>query len=103
VAAPTVQKEAVSIDPAVEADPRIWTARLRTGHVVILRASGSRAFRAAALIASVAAVVDLAVIGSAVEADLAAATASVAAGDSGAVALVALAEAEAGLGVDDDN
>jgi hypothetical protein len=27
----------------------------------------------------------------------------VAAGDSGAVALVALAEAEAGLGVDDDN
>ena len=33
----------------------IWTARLRTGRVVIFRASVSRAFRAGALIASVAA------------------------------------------------
>ncbi len=54
-AASTVQGEAVSIGPAVEVDPVIWTARLRTGRVVTLRASGSRAFRAAALIASVAA------------------------------------------------
>ena len=55
-AAPTVQGEAVSIGPAVEAAPVIWTARLRTGRVVIFRASGSRAFRAAALIAPVAVV-----------------------------------------------
>jgi hypothetical protein len=60
-AAPTVQGEAVSIGPAVavEADPVIWTARLRTGRVVIFQASGSRASKAAALIAA-AAVVDLA-------------------------------------------
>ena len=51
-AAPTVQGEAVSIGPAVEADPVIWTARLRTGRVVIFLASGSRAFRVAALIAA---------------------------------------------------
>ena len=56
---PTVQGEAVSIGPGVEADPVIWTARLRTGRVVIFLASGSRAFRAAASIAA-AAVVDLA-------------------------------------------
>src|SRR3954452_17337818 len=53
-AASTVQGEAASIGPAVEADPVIWTARLRTGRVVMFRASGSRAFRAAALIDSVA-------------------------------------------------
>ena len=46
----------------------IWTARLRTGRVVIFQASGSRAFRAAALIAA-AAEADLAVIASAGEAD----------------------------------
>ena len=49
----------VSIGPGVEADPAIWTARLRTDRVVTLLASGSRAFRAAASIAA-AAVVDLA-------------------------------------------
>src|SRR5436189_4128322 len=52
-AAPTAHGEAASIGPAVEADPVIWTARLRTGRVVIFQASGSRAFRAAALIDSV--------------------------------------------------
>ena len=57
--APTVQAEAVSIGPGVEADPVIWTARLRTGRVVIFLANGSRAFRAGALIAA-AAVADLA-------------------------------------------
>jgi hypothetical protein len=83
-AAPTVQGEAVSIGPGVEADPVIWTARLRTGRVVIFQASGSRAFRAAALIAAAvvvadsvviaaAAVVDLEVIDSVVAVDLAAA------------------------------
>ena len=60
-AAPTVQGEAVSIGPAVEVDSVIWIVKLRTGRVVIFRASGSRAFRAVALIASVAAE-DLAVI-----------------------------------------
>ena len=44
----------------------IWTVRLRTGRVVTLPANVSRAFRAGALIASVA-VVDWAVIGSAGE------------------------------------
>ena len=44
-AAPTVQGEAVSIGPAVEVAPVIWTARLRTGRVVTFRASGSRAFK----------------------------------------------------------
>jgi hypothetical protein len=63
--------------PAVEADPMIWIARLRTGRVVTFRASGSRAFRAAALIDPVAAV-DLPV------------TASAAAEALGAVALAAL-------------
>jgi hypothetical protein len=52
----------------------IWIARLRTGRVVTFRASGSRAFRAAALIDPVAAV------------DLAAVIASVVAGDLGALA-----------------
>jgi hypothetical protein len=52
----------------VEADPVIWIARLRIGHVVIFLASGSRAFRAAASIAA-AAVVDLGVIASAVAAE----------------------------------
>ncbi len=94
-AAPTVQGEAVWMGPAVEAALVIWTARLRTGHVVIFRASASRAFRAAALIAPVAvvdlaavtrlaAVVDSAVIGSAVEEDsVVAALADSAAADSG--------------------
>src|SRR5207249_11568275 len=69
-AASTVQGEAVSIGPAVEADSVIWTARLRTGRVVSFRASDSRASRAAALIDSVA-VVDSAVIASVAVVDLA--------------------------------
>jgi hypothetical protein len=77
-AASTVQGEAVSIGPAVEADSVIWTAKLRTGRVVIFRANGSRAFRAAALIDLLAVEVD------------SVATASVAAGDLGVVALAAL-------------
>jgi hypothetical protein len=91
-AAPTVQAEAVSIGPAVEADPVIWTARLKTGRVVTFRASVSRAFKAAALIASVA-VEDSVVI------------ASVVAGDSAAGALGALADSAvaAGSGADDEN
>jgi hypothetical protein len=81
---PTVQREAVSIGPGVEADPVIWTVRLRTGRVVIFLASGSRAFRAAALIA--AAVVDLAaVIGLVAAEDLAdSAVAAVAGSGAGA-------------------
>ena len=71
----------------------IWTARLRTGRVVIFRASGSRAFRAGALIAAVAAVEDSAVIASAVEDSVAAVIALAVAGDLAAVALAALAEA----------
>jgi hypothetical protein len=63
----------------------IWIARLRTGRVVTFRASGSRAFRAAALIDPVAAV-DLAVTASAAEEALAAVIASVVAGDLGALA-----------------
>ena len=91
-AAPIVQEEVVSIGPAVEADPVIWTARLRTGRVVILRASGSRAFRAAALIALAAVGVDLAaVIGSAVEDSVA------------AVIAFAVAVAVAGSGADAEN
>lgn len=58
-AASTVQGEAVSIGPAVEAGPVIWTARLRTGRVAIFRASVSRAFSLGAL---TEAAVDLAVI-----------------------------------------
>jgi hypothetical protein len=77
----------------VEADPVIWTARLRTGRVVIFQASVFRDFRAAALIASAAeAVEDSAVI------------ASVAAGDLGAVALAALEDlAVAGSGAGAEN
>jgi hypothetical protein len=105
-AAPTVQAEAVSIGPAVEADSVIWTARLKTGRVVIFRASVSRAFRAAALIVSVA-VVDSPVIASvAAVVDLADSVviASVAAGDLEAVDLAALADlAVAGSGAGDEN
>src|SRR5205823_711439 len=54
-AAPTVQREAVSIGLAVEAALVIWTARLRTGHVVIFQASAPKASRAAGSIAPVAA------------------------------------------------
>ena len=46
----TVRAEEVSTDLAVEADPVIWIARPKTGRVVTFRASGSRAFRAGALI-----------------------------------------------------
>jgi hypothetical protein len=91
--ASTVQGEAVSIDPAVEADPVIWTARLKTGREVTFQASGSRAFRAAALIDSVAAV-DLAVIASAAAAD-SAEIALVAAVDLAAAASGALADSVA--------
>ena len=80
----------------------IWTARLRTGRVVIFQASGSRAFRAAAsVVIAAVAVVDLAVIASVAVVDLAV-IASVAAGDLGAVALAAL-EALAVAGGADDN
>jgi hypothetical protein len=82
-AAPTVQ--AVSIDPAVEADPMIWIARLRTGRVEIFRASVSRAFKAVVLI-DLEAAVDLAVIASAAAEASAAVIASVVAGDLGALA-----------------
>ena len=85
----------------------IWTARLRTGRAVIFQASGSRAFRAAALIVSAAAVEDSAVIVLAVAVvDLAdsAVIASVAAGDLGAVALAALEDlAVAGSGAGAEN
>ena len=75
----------------MEADPVIWTARLRTGRVVIFQASGSRAFRAAALIAAAveadsvviaSAAVDLVVIASVVAAAGLAGSAAVAAVDS---------------------
>ena len=84
----------------------IWTARLRTDHVVILRASGSRAFRAVALIAAVAGEdsADLAVIAAAVVVDLAAAVIDlVAAGDLAAAALAGSAAAVAGSGADVEN
>jgi hypothetical protein len=88
----------------VEADPVIWTARLRTARVVIFQASGSKAFKAAALIASAAgAVEDSAVIAAVAVAD-SAVIASVAAGDLGAVALAALEDlAVAGSGADAEN
>ena len=82
----------MSIGPAVEAEPVIWTARLRTGRVVILRASGSRAFRAAASIALVAADGDLAAVIALVwRIRWSAVIASVAAGDLAAAALAGLA------------
>jgi hypothetical protein len=92
-AAWTVQGEAVSIGPAVEADSVIWTARLRTGRVVTFLASVSKDSRAAALIALVAAV------------DLVAVIASVAAGDLGAVDLAGSADSAAAAGseVGDEN
>ena len=70
----------------------IWTARLRTGRVVIFQASGSRAFRAAALIAAAveadsvviaSAAADLGVIASVVAAAGLADSAAVEAADSG--------------------
>jgi hypothetical protein len=81
----TVQGEAVSIGPAVEADSVIWTARLRTGRVVTFLASVSKDFRAAALIALVAAVDlvagDLAGSADSAAADFAAAAAGSEVGD----------------------
>jgi hypothetical protein len=74
----------------------IWIARLKTGREVTFRASGSRAFRAAALIDPVAAV-DLAVIASAAAEALAAVIASVVAVDLGALAdLAAVVGSEVG-------
>src|SRR4029077_991132 len=105
--ASTIHEGEVCIGPAGRGDPVIWTARLRTGRVVIFQASGSRAFRAAALIPSAAAVEDSAVIVLAVAVvDLAdsAVIASVAAGDLGAVALAALEDlAVAGSGAGAEN
>jgi hypothetical protein len=74
----------------VEVDSVIWTARLRTGRAVNFRASGSRAFRAAALI-DLGAAGDSAVIVLVVE-------------DSVAAALAGLAgsAAAAGSGADDE-
>jgi hypothetical protein len=86
-AASTVQEQATSIVLAVEADSGIWTVKLKTGRAVILRASDSKAFKAAVLIALVAAEAS-AVIASVLMVDLGAVTASV------AVALGALAAAE---------
>ena len=89
------------IDPAVEADPVIWTARLKTGRVATFRASASRAFRAVALIASVAAGVDLAaVIDSVVEDSVAAVIDLAAAGLAG---LAGSAAAAAGSGAGAEN
>ena len=102
-AAPIVQEEAVSIGPAVEVDPVIWTARLKTGRVVILRASGSRAFRAVASIALVAAE-DLAVIAVAGVVDLAAAViALVAVADLGAAVSAGSVAVAADSGADAEN
>jgi hypothetical protein len=55
------------IGPAVEADSVIWIARLKTDRVVTFLASVSKDFRAAALIASVAAEVLAAIASVAVE------------------------------------
>ena len=99
--APTVQGQAVSIGPAVEVDPVIWTAKLRTGRVVTFRASDSRAFRAAILIVPVAVgLAAIAPVEAALE-DLAAV-----ATDSVAAVLDALADsaaAAAGSGADVNN
>ena len=94
-AALTVQGQAPSIGLAVEAVWVIWTVKLKTGRAVILRASDSKAFKAAVLIALVAAEAS-AVIASVLMVDLGAVTASVAAVDSVAVALGALAAEEEG-------
>jgi hypothetical protein len=95
-----VRAEAAPIDRTLILKDEIWTARLRTDHVAIFQASDSRAFSAAALIASVAAV-DSAVIASAVAVDLEA----VALGDSAGSAVEDLAvfAAAADSGADDEN
>ena len=87
-AALTVQGQAPSIGLAVEAVWVIWTVKLKTGRAVILRASDSKAFKAAGLIALVAAEASVVMV------DLATVTASVAVVDSVAVALGALAAVE---------
>jgi hypothetical protein len=92
-AASIVQREAVSIGPA--ADSVIWTARRRTGRVVTFRASDSRAFRAAALIAPAAAV-DSAVIVLVVEDSVAAVIDLAAAALAGLAGSAAVAGSEAG-------
>jgi len=89
-AALTVQGQAPSIGLAVEAVWVIWTVKLKTGRAVILRASDSKAFKAAGLIALVAAEASVVMV------DLATVTASVAVVDSVAVALGALAAEEEG-------
>jgi hypothetical protein len=96
VATPTIQGEAVSIGSAV-ADPVIWTARLKTGRVVILQASGSRAFRAAALIAAAVEADSVVIASAAVDSEVIASV----------VAAAGLADSEAveaaDSGVDDEN
>ena len=73
----------------------IWTARLRTGRVVIFQASGSRAFRAAALIAA-AVEADSVVIASAAAVDLVVIASVVAAAGLAGSAAVAAVDSEAG-------
>jgi hypothetical protein len=91
----------VSIDPAVEADPVIWIAKLRTGRVVTFRASGSRIFSVEVLIAPVAGV-DLAVSAAidSVAVEDSAVIASAAAVDLAAVALGDLADSAAVAGLE---
>ena len=103
-AASTIQAQAASIVLAVAVDSGIWTVKLKTDRAVILRASDSKAFKAAVLIALVAAEAS-AVIASVVMVDLVAVTALVAVVDLGALAaaeeegFVAVAASE----VDDKN
>jgi len=78
----------VPLTAPVEAALVIWTTKLRIDHVVIFQANGSRAFKAAGLIALVAAEASVVMV------DLATVTASVAVVDSVAVALGALAAVE---------
>jgi hypothetical protein len=99
-AAPTVQGEAISIGPAVEADSVIWTVRLRTGRVVTFRASVSKDFRAADLIAPVAAGDSVVVIASVAARDLVAVDL---AGSADSVAEDFAAAAAAGSEVGDEN
>ena len=77
---PLIPVEAVPSDQISTLKGKIWIARLRIDRVAIFRASGSKAFKAEALIAAVAG-------------DLAASAAVIVSAEAVAVALAALAAA----------
>jgi hypothetical protein len=95
--------EVGSIGPAVAVAAVIWTVKLRIDHAAIFQASGSRAFRAGALIDWAADLADSAVIVLVVEDSVAAVIDLAAGGLAGLAASAAVAGSEVGAKINARN